>query len=234
MEQYKQDFIEFMVRSDVLTFGDFVTKSGRKTPFFINTGNYRTGTQIMKLGEFYRTAIKAALSITTFSCPGVTPFILYGPAYKGIPLAVATSIAFAREGIDIPYCFNRKEAKDHGEGGKLIGANPDRSSTVLIIEDVVTAGTSARESMYLLTTVCGVTQFLGLMVSVDRMEKGAGVDKSALAQLKIDYGLASFAIVNLDEIVEYLFGREIDGRILIDAEIKKMIDNYRAQWGAER
>ncbi|MBN2037074.1 MAG: orotate phosphoribosyltransferase, partial [Chitinispirillaceae bacterium] len=150
MEQYKQDFIAFMVQSNVLTFGDFTTKSGRKTPFFINTGNYRTGTQIHRLGAYYAAAIHAKLG-RAFNA-------LYGPAYKGIPLAVTTAVSLASlHGHDVAFCFNRKEAKDHGEGGVFVGHQPENGDRVVIIEDVVTAGTSVRESMTLLARIPGVT-----------------------------------------------------------------------------
>jgi orotate phosphoribosyltransferase len=223
METYKQQFIEFMVRSNVLTFGDFVTKSGRRTPFFINTGNYRTGSQIKALGEFY-----AAAMIKHF---GNSFDVLYGPAYKGIPLVVATASALA--GLhhrDVAYCFNRKEAKDHGEGGIFIGHEPSAGDRILIVEDVVTAGTSVRETVVLLRKTVTVS-IAGLIVSVDRMERGTG-DRSALAELADEFGIASFAIVTLDEVIAHLCGRTIDGVVTLDEAMLEKITEYRRQYGA--
>jgi len=223
MEQYKKEFIEFMVRSGVLTFGDFVTKSGRKTPFFINTGNYRTGSQIKRLGEFYAAAINAALG-SSFDC-------LYGPAYKGIPLAVTTAAALAAGyNHDVAFCFNRKEAKDHGEGGVFIGHKLRDNDRVVIVEDVVTAGTSVRESLPLLARAAKTT-VVGLVVSVDRMEKGAG-EKSALAEIRSDLGLNAFAIVTLDELVAHLHNRTIDKGVVLDDACLEKIKAYRALYGA--
>ena len=223
METYKQQFIEFMVRSNVLTFGDFVTKSGRRTPFFINTGNYRTGSQIKALGEFYAAAMVKHL--------GNSFDVLYGPAYKGIPLVVATASALA--GLhhrDVAYCFNRKEAKDHGEGGIFIGHEPSAGDRILIVEDVVTAGTSVRETVVLLRKTVTVS-IAGLIVSVDRMERGTG-DRSALAELADEFGIASFAIVTLDEVIAHLCGRTIDGVVTLDEAMLEKITEYRRQYGA--
>lgn len=223
MEQYKQDFIEFMVTCGVLTFGDFTTKSGRRTPFFINTGNYRTGSQIKRLGEFYAAALSGAL--------GDSFDVLYGPAYKGIPLAVTTAAALsANHNHDVAFCFNRKEAKDHGEGGVFIGHALRDFDRVVIVEDVVTAGTSVRESLPLLKRAAKVT-VAGLVVSVDRMEKGAG-EKSALAEIRADLGLNAFAIVTLDELVAHLHNRRVDGRMVLDDIQLEKIKAYRALYGA--
>lgn len=219
---YKEEFIEFMVRSDVLRFGDFTAKSGRKTPYFINAGNYRTGAQIAKLGDFYAACI-VENQIKEYD-------LLFGPAYKGIPLSVATSIALFRNyQIDIPYCFNRKEAKDHGEGGVLVGYQPQDNDRVLIIEDVTTAGTSVRESFAMLNKIAKV-KITTLVVSVDRMEKGTG-SSSALQELQDDYGIQTQAIVNIEDIVSYLYRREIDGKVLIDDEMKRRIEAYLAVYG---
>jgi orotate phosphoribosyltransferase len=186
-----QDFITFMEGAGVLTFGDFVTKSGRKTPYFINTGNYKTGAQIAKLGEFYARAIVDS---------GETFDILYGPAYKGIPLAVSASVSLYRDhGIDTPYCFNRKEKKDHGEGGELIGTKPRDGDRIAIIEDVVTAGTAVRESLALLHGIANVT-VTALFVSVDRMEKGTG-EFSALDELRETLGIKVYPIVTVRDII---------------------------------
>ena len=223
MEQYKQDFIEFMVQCGVLKFGDFTTKSGRKTPFFINTGNYRTGMQIQRLGAFYAAAIHNKIG-NRFN-------VLYGPAYKGIPLAVSTAMSLASSyGHDVAFCFNRKEAKDHGERGIFIGHTPVNGDRMVIIEDVITAGTSVRESMALLSNMRGVT-VCGLVVSVDRMERGTG-GKSALRELASAFSLETFAIVTLEEIVEHLRGRVINGTVLLTGEFLEKINDYRRRYGA--
>lgn len=225
MEEYKQQFIEFMVRSEVLTFGDFVTKSGRSTPFFINTGNYRTGAQIRALGEFYATALMRHL--------GSAFDVLFGPAYKGIPLVVAAASALsALDGRDVAFCFNRKEAKDHGEGGIIIGHVPAPGDRVVIVEDVVTAGTSVRESIALLRKAAPVV-FTGLIVSVNRMERGKG-EASALAELRNEFGLPAFAIVSIDEVVSHLHGRKIDGATVLDDAGAEKIAEYRRLYGAKR
>jgi orotate phosphoribosyltransferase len=222
MEPYKQEFITFMVQSGVLTFGDFTTKSGRKTPFFINTGNYKTGGQIARLGEFYAQALRANI--------GNDFDVLFGPAYKGIPLAVSTAIALAtKHNHSVPYCFNRKEAKDHGEGGSIVGHKPADGDRIVIIDDVTTSGASVRESAALLTSIAKVV-LSALVVSVDRMEKGQ-TDKGALAEIRQSFGMKTFAIVTLTEIVEYLYNKNIDGTVLLDDTIKKRIDEYRKQYG---
>ena len=224
MEQYKKDFIDFMVRSKVLTFGDFTTKSGRKTPFFINTGNYKTGEQLARLGTFYAQAIIATL--------GKEFDVLFGPAYKGIPLAVATAMTLSTQfGHNTAFCFNRKEAKDHGEGGTLIGHTLRENDRIVIIEDVITAGTSIRESVPFLMSFVPV-QLKGLVISVDRMEKGTG-DVSALQEVEQSFGLKAFAIVRIDEIVEYLHNRPIDGTVVLTDELKTRVEAYRAAYGVK-
>ena len=211
-----------MVQSGVLTFGDFTTKSGRKTPFFINTGNYKPGGQIARLGEFYAQALRANI--------GNDFDVLFGPAYKGIPLAVSTAIALAtKHNHSVPYCFNRKEAKDHGEGGSIVGHKPADGDRIVIIDDVTTSGASVRESAALLTSIAKVV-LSALVVSVDRMEKGQ-TDKGALAEIRQSFGMKTFAIVTLTEIVEYLYNKNIDGTVLLDDTIKKRIDEYRKQYG---
>ncbi len=222
MEQYKKDFIEFMLDADVLTFGDFTTKSGRKTPFFINTGKYRTGAQIAKLGEFYAAAIKEHY--------GTEADVLFGPAYKGIPLVVTVSMAMAANGDDVAFCFNRKEVKDHGEGGSLVGHKLSDGENVIIVEDVTTAGTSIYETVPVLKDAANVN-VTGLIVSVDRMEKGKG-ETSAFVQIQNEFGMKTAAIVTLEEVVTYLYNREINGKVLIDDEMKSRIDDYRAKYGA--
>ena len=223
MEQYKQDFIEFMVESEVLRFGDFTTKSGRKTPFFVNTGFYRTGSQLSRLGEYYSRAIHDAF--------GMDFDVLFGPAYKGIPLSVAATIAASSMyGADLRYCCNRKEIKDHGDKGILLGSPLKDGDRVVIIEDVTTAGTSIRETVPILRSQADV-DIVGLVVSVDRMERGTG-DRSALDEIAEEFGLRTTAIVTMKEVVEYLFGRPVGGRVLIDEDIKRAIDAYYEKYGA--
>ncbi|MDP6385199.1 MAG: orotate phosphoribosyltransferase [Planctomycetota bacterium] len=224
MEAYKREFIEFMVEAEVLTFGDFVTKSGRKTPYFVNTGRYRTGAQVEALGRFYASAIQASL-------PGDTVDVLFGPAYKGIPLVVTTAIALQNEhGRDLSFCFNRKEAKDHGEGGSLVGHLPQDGERVLIVEDVTTAGTSIRETVPVLRSQADV-QLAGLIVSVDRQERGPG-GGSALAEVGAEFGMPTLSIVTLDDIVEHLTGREVNGALILTPDILERIEAYRAEYGA--
>ncbi|MDF2520584.1 MAG: pyrE [Clostridia bacterium] len=223
MEQYKKEFIEFMVRCGVVAFGDFVTKSGRKTPFFINTGNFKTGAQLGRLGEFYAKAV--------YEHFGSGFEVLFGPAYKGIPLSVAAAIALNNlYGIDVAYCSNRKEIKDHGDKGILMGGKPKDGDRIVIIEDVTTAGTSIHETMPILKAQ-GEVSVAGLIISVDRMEKGTG-DRSAFWELQQQYGLNTHAIVTMEEVVEYLHNRELDGRIVIDDEMRQKIEEYYKIYGA--
>ena len=222
MERYKEEFIEFMVDSDVLKFGDFVTKSGRKTPFFVNTGFYRTGTQLKRLGGYYAKAIHDQF--------GLDFDILFGPAYKGIPLSVAASIAISEQyGRDIRYCSNRKEIKDHGDKGILLGSPLSAGDKVLLIEDVTTAGTSIEETMPIIRAQ-GDVQVCGLGVSVDRMERGKG-EKSALTEISETYGFRTAAIVTMAEVVEHLYNRPYKGKVYIDDALKAAIDAYYAQYG---
>ena len=224
MQNYKEEFIEFMVESNVLTFGDFVTKSGRNTPFFINTGHFVTGSQLTKLGRFYARAILEKFG-TEFD-------VLFGPAYKGIPLSAATVMALnALYDADIRYCSNRKEVKDHGDKGILLGGPVSDNDRVVIIEDVTTAGTSIRETVPVLKAQ-GDVDILGLVVSCDRMERGTG-DISALEQIKADYGFDTTAIVTMEEVVEYLYQRPVNGKIIIDDDIKAKIDAYYEKYGAK-
>ncbi len=222
MEQYKKEFIEFMVDCGVLRFGDFTTKSGRKTPFFINTGFYRTGAQLKKLGAYYARAIQEKF--------GLEFDLLFGPAYKGIPLCVATSIAINDlYGKEINYSSNRKEVKDHGDQGILLGSPIKAGDRVIIIEDVTTAGTSINETMPILKAQ-GEVEVLGLVVSVDRMERGQG-SKSALAEIEENYNFATTAIVTMEEVVEHLYNKAYQGNIIIDDSIKAAIDEYYKQYG---
>jgi len=222
MESYKQQFIEFMVEAGVLTFGDFTTKSGRKTPYFINTGRYSTGAQLARLGDFYASAIEQGV--------GRSFDVLFGPAYKGIPLVVTTSMALDRRGHDVGFCFNRKEAKDHGEGGALVGATLSNGARVLIIEDVTTAGTSIRETLPLLRAAAAV-ELAGLVVSVDRQERGTG-ERSALQEIQSEFGIKTFAIVTIDEVLEHLRDREFGGRVVLDEARYEEAREYRARYGA--
>jgi len=224
MESWKQSFIEFMVRSDVLTFGDFVTKSGRPTPYFVNTGRYRTGDQMQQLGEFYADAI-----LSHFEADRV-PDVLFGPAYKGIPLVVTTAIAMSRRGHDTAFCFNRKEAKDHGEGGVLVGHTPTDGDRVLIVEDVTTAGTSIRETVPILRAAADV-ELAGLVVSVDRGERGTGTS-TALAQVGDEFAMPTFAIVTIHDVIKHLSETPVDGRIVIDDAAATAIVSYLAEFGA--
>lgn len=222
MEKYKQEFIEFMVDCSVLKFGDFVTKSGRKTPFFVNTGFYRTGSQLVKLGEYYAKAIKEKY--------GLSFDVLFGPAYKGIPLSVATAMGISNlYGTDIKYCSNRKEVKDHGDKGILLGSPISDGDKVVIIEDVTTAGTSINETLPILKAQ-GKIDVVGLVVSVDRMERGQG-DKSALDEIKETYGIETTAIVTMQEVVEHLYNKEYNGKIIIDDTLKEAIDKYYEKYG---
>ena len=224
MEKYKQEFIDFMVDSQVLKFGDFTLKSGRKSPFFMNAGAYVTGTQLRKLGEYYAKAI-----VENYGCDFD---VLFGPAYKGIPLTVATTMALSElYGVDIRYCSNRQEVKDNGDTGILLGSKLKDGDRVVIIEDVTTSGKSIEETYPILKAQADV-EIKGLIVSLNRMEKGQG-EKSALAEIKEKYGFDAHAIVNMNEVVEYLYNKEINGQVLINDEIKQAIDQYYLQYGAK-
>ena len=224
MEQYKQEFIEFMVDCNVLKFGDFVTKSGRQTPFFINTGFYRTGSQLKKLGEYYARAINDTYG-TDFD-------ILFGPAYKGIPLSVTTTVALDEMyGAEIGYCSNRKEVKDHGDTGILLGSPIKDGDKVVIIEDVTTAGTSIGETLPIIKAQ-GDVDVQCLVVSVDRMERGQGT-KSALCEIEETYGIKTTAIVTMAEVIEHLYNRPYKGKVIIDDTIKAAIDAYYEKYGAQ-
>lgn len=219
---YKDDFIEFMVRSGVLTFGDFITKSGRPTPYFVNTGNYQTSEQIAKLGDFYAQCLVEN---------GLDPDVIYGPAYKGIPLVVTTATSLWNNyKKDIPYSFNRKETKDHGEGGLIIGKKPEDNQKVTIIEDVITAGTSVNESYELLHELADV-DIDSLIISVDRMEVGNN-NKTAIEEIEEKYGIKTYPIVNTREIIDSLYNKEIDGKIIIDDEMKKKMEDHLEKYGA--
>lgn len=218
---YKEEFIDFMVESGVLTFGDFITKSGRKTPYFVNTGNYRTSEQIAKLGEYYAACIADNLGDTSF---------LYGPAYKGIPLVITASVAlYNKHHITIPYCFNRKEAKDHGEGGNIIGYKPQDGDQAMIIEDVITAGSSVRESVPLLKAMADVN-VKSLIISVDRMEKGTN-DKTAIQEVADEFGITTYPIVTVREIIAHLHNHQVNGKIVIDDAMKANMEAHLKKYG---
>ena len=224
MEQYKKEFIEFMIDCNVLKFGDFVTKSGRKTPFFVNTGFYRTGSQLKRLGEYYAQAIHDHF--------GFDFDVLFGPAYKGIPLSVAATIAISEKyDKDIRYCSNRKEVKDHGDKGILLGSPIQDGDKVIIIEDVTTAGTSIQETLPIIKAQ-GDVEVGGLVVSVDRMERGQG-EKSALTEISEMYGMKTTAIVTMEEVVEHLYNKPYKGKVIIDDKLKAAIDAYYDQYGVK-
>lgn len=224
METYKQEFIEFMIDCQVLKFGDFVTKSGRKTPFFVNTGFYRTGSQLKRLGEYYARAITDHFG-TDFD-------LLFGPAYKGIPLAVSAAIALSEDyGTDIRYCSNRKEIKDHGDKGILLGSPIERDDRVVMIEDVTTAGTSIKETYPLIQSQAENVRVEGLVVSVDRMERGQG-DRAALTEIGEKYQMKTCAIVTMKEVVAHLYNRPYKGKVIIDDKLKAAIDAYYREYGA--
>ena len=224
MEQYKQDFIDFMLDSRVLKFGDFTLKSGRKSPFFMNAGAYQNGGQLIRLGEYYARAIHDTY--------GLDFDILFGPAYKGIPLAVATVMAISKiYGVNIRYCANRKEVKDHGDTGILLGSNLRDGDRVVIIEDVTTSGASMAETVPILRAQADV-EILGLMVSLNRMERGKGT-KCALDEIRDLYGFPTAAIVTMKDVVDRLYNRECMGKVVIDDTMKTAIDRYYEQYGAE-
>lgn len=225
MEAYKSEFIEFMVDSKVLKFGEFTLKSGRKSPFFMNAGAYVTGTQLRKLGEYYAKAIHDHYG-TDFD-------VLFGPAYKGIPLSVATTMAFSElYGKEIRYCSNRKEVKDHGDTGILLGSKLKDGDKVVIIEDVTTSGKSIEETFPIIKAQADV-EILGLMVSLNRMEVGKGGEKSALEEIKELYGFDANAIVSMADVVEHLYNKEYNGEVIIDDTLKAAIDAYYEEYGVK-
>ena len=224
MEKYKQEFIEFMIDCKVLKFGDFVTKSGRKTPFFVNTGFYQSGEQLMKLGSYYAKAIESHF--------GLDFDILFGPAYKGIPLSVASSMGIYNDfQKNVRYCSNRKEVKDHGDTGILLGSPIASGDKVVIIEDVTTAGTSIKETLPIIKAQGDDIDVLGLVVSVDRCERGE--KKSALVEIEEKYGIKTTAIVTMKDVVEVLYNKPYKGQVIIDDAMKQKIDDYYAIYGVE-
>lgn len=224
MEQYKQEFIEFMVDSQVLKFGEFILKSGRKSPFFMNAGAYVTGSQLKKLGEYYARAIHDNF--------GDDFDVLFGPAYKGIPLSVATTIAYSElYDRQIRYCSNRKELKDHGDVGILLGSKLKDGDRVIIIEDVTTSGKSINETFPILKSQADV-DVKGLIVSLNRMEKGLDGKLNALAEIKEKYGIEARAIVTMQDVTQHLYNKPYKGQVYIDDSLKASIDAYYAQYGA--
>jgi orotate phosphoribosyltransferase len=217
-----REFVEFLLESGVLAFGDFQTKSGRRTPYFLDFARFSRGSDVRRLGGFYAAAIHARL--------GGAFDVLFGPAYKGIPLVVASALCLASDhGRDVPFCFNRKEEKDHGEGGRMVGHKLRDGERVLIVEDVTTAGTSIRETVPLLRAAAKV-QLAGLVVAVDRQERGTG-EQSALRELEREFGMPCFAIATIDEIVATLAGETRAGRPRLEPELLARIRAYREQYG---
>ena len=217
MESYKREFIKFLEGAGVLKFGDFTAKSGRKIPYFINAGDIKTGEQILKLGEFYAKAYAERL--------GSEKAVLFGPAYKGIPIAVSTAAALAKNGVDVPFFFNRKEAKDHGEGGVLVGYSPKPGDKIAIVEDVITAGTAIRESMEILSKIDGA-KVVACFIMVDRREKGR-TELSAMREIEQEFGFPVCPVVDVYDIIEYL---EEDPK---NAENVARIKNYLSVNGAK-
>ncbi|MFR1949464.1 MAG: orotate phosphoribosyltransferase [Roseburia hominis] len=224
MESYKKEFIDFMVESKVLKFGEFTLKSGRKSPFFMNAGGYVTGSQLKRLGEYYAKAIHDKY--------GDDFDVLFGPAYKGIPISVVTAVAFHNlYGKEVRYCSDRKEEKDHGaDKGSFLGSKLKDGDRVVMIEDVTTSGKSMEETVPKVRGAADVT-IVGLMVSLNRMEKGLGGEKSALEEIREKYGFETNAIVTMEEVVEHLYNRTCQGRVVIDDTIKAAIDDYYKQYG---
>ena len=224
MDQYKEEFRGFMVDCQVLKFGEFILKSGRKSPFFMNAGAYVTGAQLLRLGEYYAKAIHAHY--------GDDFDVLFGPAYKGIPLSVSTTIAYSRlYGKEIRYCSNRKEVKDHGDTGILLGSKLKDGDKVVIIEDVTTSGKSMEETVPIIRAQADI-EIKGLMVSLNRMERGKG-EKSALEEIQELYGFDANAIVTMQDVVEFLYNTPYKGKVYIDGSMKSAIDQYYAQYGAK-
>ena len=195
MESYNREFIQFLEGAGVLNFGDFTAKSGRKIPYFINAGDIKTGDQISKLGEFYAKAYLEKV--------GNTKAVLYGPAYKGISIAVSSAVALSKSGLDVPFFFNRKEVKDHGEGGVFVGYKPGENEEIVIVEDVITAGTAIRETMDIMTAALPTAKVIATFVMVDRKEKGQG-EKGAMVEIEEQFGFPVYSIVDVYDIIEYL------------------------------
>ena len=226
MEQYKEEFIHFMVESHVLKFGSFTLKSGRQSPFFMNAGAYVTGEQLHRLGKYYAQAIHDNF--------GLDFDVVFGPAYKGIPLAVVTAIALQElYGKEVRYCCNRKEVKDHGaDKGNLLGADLHDGDRVIMVEDVTTSGKSIDETYPIITGQADI-EVVGLMVSLNRMDVGREGVKAAIDEVSDRYGFPTASIVNMREVTEHLYNREVAGRVVIDDELKAAIDAYYETYGAK-
>ncbi|MCA9681254.1 MAG: orotate phosphoribosyltransferase [Myxococcales bacterium] len=220
MQAHQEAFVQLLLRYQVIRFGDFTLKSGRKSPYFVNAGQLRTGQAIAGLGRAYAAEILRA----ELACD-----LVFGPAYKGVPLAVATAIGLAEHGRDVPYGFDRKEAKDHGEGGIFVGTAPAPGMKVVLVDDVITSGRSIREAVDLLRGAAPDIQVVAAIVAVDRQERGRG-DKTTLAELRDELGIDVRAIVSIGELVPYLHGREIDGRVVLDDAGREAIDTYLSQY----
>jgi orotate phosphoribosyltransferase len=226
MQEYKQEFVEFMVESNVLSFGEFTLKSGRKSPFFMNAGAYVTGSQLHRLGIYYARAIKENF--------GLDFDVVFGPAYKGIPLSVVTAMAINElYGKEVRYCSNRKEVKDHGDTGILLGSPLHDGDRVLMVEDVTTSGKSIEETHPIITGQANV-EVVGLMVSLNRQEVGKGGEMCALDEVAKRYGFPTAAIVTMEEVTEYLYNKEVQGAVRINDETKAALDAYYAQYGATK
>ena len=217
MESYKREFIQFLQNAGVLKFGDFTAKSGRKIPYFINAGEIKTGENIAKLGQFYARAYLDKV--------GKKASVLYGPAYKGISIAVSASVALANEGLNLPFFFNRKEVKDHGEGGVFVGYKPKAGDEIVIVEDVITAGTAIRETMEIMKGVEGI-KVIATFVMVDRKEKGQG-EKGAMVEIEEEFGFPVYSVVDVYDIIEYLEEDEAN-KENVD-RIKKYLEVYGAK-----
>ncbi len=226
MESYKSEFVEFMVDCNVLKFGDFTLKSGRKSPFFMNAGSYVTGSQLMKLGEYYARAIHETY--------GDDFDVLFGPAYKGIPISVVTAVAYSKlYGKEVRYCSDRKEEKDHGaDKGSFLGSPLQDGDRVIMIEDVTTSGKSMEETVPKVRGAANV-EIVGLMVSLNRMERGIQSEKSALDEIKERYGFPTAAIVSMADVIEHLYNKPYNGKVYIDDTLKAAIDAYYKEYGAK-
>lgn len=220
MEAHQQAFVDLLVRYDVIRFGEFTLKSGRKSPYFVNAGQLRTGQAIAGLGRAYAAEIHRA----ELACD-----LVFGPAYKGVPLAVATAIGLAEQGLDVPYGFDRKEAKDHGEGGVFVGTQPADGMRVVLVDDVITSGRSIREAVELLRGAAPGIEVTAAIVAVDRRERGRG-DKTTMSELRDELGVDVRAIVDIREVVDYLHGRAIDGRVVLDDAGKAAIEAYLGEY----
>lgn len=226
MESYKSEFVEFMVDCNVLKFGDFTLKSGRKSPFFMNAGSYVTGSQLMRLGEYYARAIHETY--------GDDFDVLFGPAYKGIPISVVTAVAYSKlYGKEVRYCSDRKEEKDHGaDKGSFLGSPLQDGDRVIMIEDVTTSGKSMEETVPKVRGAADV-EIVGLMVSLNRMERGIQSEKSALDEIKERYGFPTAAIVSMADVIEHLYNKPYNGKVYIDDALKVAIDTYYKEYGAK-